>query len=220
MNNATWEFNNDIAKVFVAHARQHIPNYDKVIDQCVSLSQDLLSKNSAIIDVGCATGETLRRLHKSGFDNLYGVESSQAMLNQCDPGLAQYYHSNTFPNKKFDAVFCNWTLHFIKDKISYLSDMYQNLNDHGFLILSDKTSLDPLAIKKYHQWKSSQGVTEEQIRAKEQSVKDVMFINNPKWYLDTLQQVGFSSIEIIDASWCFTTFLCFKNNFYHDKSTK
>jgi tRNA (cmo5U34)-methyltransferase len=210
MNNTTWQFNNDIAKIFVAHAQQHIPNYDTVIDKCVSLAQDLVARDSAIIDVGCATGETLRRLKQAGFANLHGVEASQAMLDRCDPDLAQYYHSDTFPNKKFDAVFCNWTLHFIKDKIAYLSAIHSNLDDQGFVILSDKTSLDPVCIKKYHEWKRSQGVTEEQIRIKEQSVKDVMFINSPTWYLDTLQQVGFSRVEIIDAHWCFTTFLCHK----------
>jgi tRNA (cmo5U34)-methyltransferase len=210
MNTTPWQFNNDIAKVFVAHARQHIPNYDTVIDKCVSLAQDLVARDSAIIDVGCATGETLRRLKQAGFTNLHGVESSQAMLGQCDPDLAQYYHSDTFPNNKFDAVFCNWTLHFIKDKIAYLSAVHSNLDNQGFVILSDKTSLDPVCIKKYHEWKRSQGVTEEQIQAKEQSVKDVMFINSPTWYLDTLQQVGFNRVEIIDAHWCFTTFLCHK----------
>jgi hypothetical protein len=101
-------------------------------------------------------------------------------------------------------------LHFIKDKIAYLSAIHSNLDDHGFMVLSDKTSLDPVCIKKYHEWKRSRGVTEEQIQAKAQSVKDIMFINSPKWYLDTLQQVGFGRVEIIDAHWCFTTFLCHK----------
>jgi tRNA (cmo5U34)-methyltransferase len=210
MNNTAWQFNHDIAKVFVDHARQHIPNYDAVINKCVSLAQDRAASDGAIIDVGCATGETLRRLTQAGFTNLHGVEASQAMLDHCNPDLAQYYHSDTFPNKKFDAVFCNWTLHFIKDKIAYLSAIHSNLDSGGFLVLSDKTSLDPDCIKKYHEWKRSQGVTEEQIQAKEQSVKDVMFIDNPKWYLDTLQQVGFGRVEIIDANWCFTTFLCCK----------
>jgi tRNA (cmo5U34)-methyltransferase len=210
VSNTTWQFDNDIAKVFVAHAQQHIPNYDTVINKCVSLAQDLVATDGAIIDVGCATGETLRRLKQAGFANLYGVEASRAMLDRCDPDLAQYYHSDTFPDKKFDAVFCNWTLHFIKDKIAYLSAIHSNLDDHGFVVLSDKTSLDPVCIKKYHEWKRSQGVTEEQIQAKAQSVKDIMFINSPKWYLDTLQQVGFGRVEVIDAHWCFTTFLCHK----------
>jgi tRNA (cmo5U34)-methyltransferase len=210
MKDTTWKFDKDIAKIFVDHARQHIPNYDQVINKCVSVAQDLVAKDSAIVDIGCATGETLRRLHQAGFTNLHGVEASQAMLDHCDLSLAQYYHSDTFPNKKFDAIFCNWTLHFIKDKVSYLSKIHRNLNDGGFMILSDKTSLDPFCIKKYHEWKSSQGVTQQQIQDKAQSVKNIMFIDSPKWYLDTLQQIGFGRVEVIDAHWCFTTFLCNK----------
>lgn len=210
MTNAIWQFNDDVAKVFVAHARQHIPNYDLVIDKCVSLAQDLLSRDSAIIDVGCATGETLRRLHQAGFTNLHGVDDSQDMLNYCDHSLARYYHSETFPDQKFDAVLCNWTLHFIKDKVSYLAAIHSNLNDYGFMILSEKTSLDPICIKKYHEWKSARGVSEQEIEAKAQSVKDIMFIDSANWYLDTLKQLGFGSVEIIDAHWCFSTFLCRK----------
>lgn len=205
-----WQFNSDIAKIFVAHARQHIPNYDIVIDKCVSMAQDLLNKDSAIVDVGCATGETLRRLHKAGFTNLHGVESSQAMLNHCDPDIAQYYLDDKFPQGNFDAVFCNWTLHFIKDKVGYLLDIHKQLNPGGFLILSDKTSLDPISIKKYHAWKSAQGVSNDEITAKEKSVKDIMFINDPYWYLMSFEEIGFNTMQIIDADYCFTTFFCLK----------
>lgn len=210
MEDSTWRFDHVVAKTFVAHARQHIPNYDQVIDKCVELAQDCLSSSNAIIDVGCATGETIRRLHQAGFRNLHGVESSQAMLDQCDPGLAQYYHSEIFPDHSFDAVFCNWTLHFMADKLSYLTAIHDSLSTQGFMVLSDKTSLDPVCIAKYHQWKSSQGVSHQEISAKERAVKDIMFIHNPDWYLHTLRKVGFGRVEIIDAHWCFTTFLCRK----------
>ena len=206
----SWEFNEDIARVFVAHARQHIPNYNLVIDKCVSLCEYYLNKNSHIIDVGCATGETLNRLHRSGFDNLVGVEASNAMLQHCNANIASLIHSDQFPDKIFDAVLCNWTLHFIKDKISYLTNIYNNLNTDGFLVLSEKTSLDPVAIDFYHRWKLSQGVTLADLQSKQNAVKDIMFINSPDWYMDTLKSIGFKNIQIIDANWCFTTFLATK----------
>lgn len=206
----TWKFDDGVAKTFVDHARQHIPNYDLVIDKCVSVCKDHLYMDSQIIDVGCATGETLRRLHQAGFNNLTGVESSDAMLKHCDSNIAKLVYSDKFPNTKFDAVLCNWTLHFIKDKENYLLDVYRNICTDGFLILSEKTSLDPIAIKHYHSWKLAQGVTPAQVEAKEASVKDIMFIKDPKWYLDALSQTGFKNIQIIDASWCFTTFMAIK----------
>jgi len=211
MNTKTgsWTFDQHVAETFVDHARQHIPNYDAVIDKCIDICRQL-TPSARIVDVGCATGETIRRLHSQGFDNLTGVESSHAMLQHCDRALAEYIHSDRFPNKIFDIVLCNWTLHFIKDKIEYLYNIHQNLSPGGFLVLSDKTSLNPRAIRLYHQWKHQQGVSWEDIRAKEQAVEGIMHINDNKWYLESLEQIGFKNIQIIDASWCFTTFLCEK----------
>ena len=206
----TWQFDTTIAETFVDHARHHIPNYDIVIDKNVAVCQKLLNKDSAIIDVGCATGETLRRLHSAGFNNLTGVEASHAMLRQCDINIAKILHSNRFPNKTFDSVLCNWTLHFIKDKEQYLADIYRNLSAGGFLILSEKTSQDPTMIEFYHGFKSSVGVSADEIAAKAASVRDIMYINSPQWYLETLSNMGFKNIQIIDASWCFTTFFCVK----------
>ena len=208
-----WQFDKQVAEVFVDHARQHIPNYDQVIDKCVSLCERYLDHDSRIIDVGCATGETLNRLHQSGFENLTGVDSSAPMLDHCNHAVANIIHSDTFPKhlEKFDAVLCNWTLHFVRDKFSYLLDIYQSLAPGGFLVVSDKTSLDPVMISLYHDWKQHQGVSPADISAKALAVQDIMFINSAGWYLDTLSQLGFNDVQIIDASWCFTSFLAVKS---------
>ena len=209
-NTGKWQFDAQVAESFVAHARQHIPNYDLVIDKCVELASDHLGRFDPIIDVGCATGETLRRLHAAGFLNLTGVETSAAMLKHCDYDIAQYIHSDRFPQETFAAVLCNWTLHFVQDKMSYLTDMYANLKPGGILVLSEKTTVDPVCIDHYHKWKHSQGVAWTDILAKQAAVKGIMYIDSPEWYINALTQVGFKQIEIIDASWCFTTFLCTK----------
>lgn len=205
-----WQFNEKVAETFVSHAKQHIPNYSQVIDKSIEVCSHYLQPQDKIIDVGCATGETLRRLHSAGFSNLTGVEASHAMLQHCDFNIARILHNDRFPNEKFDGVLCNWTLHFIEDKEMYLVDIHRNMNENGVLVLSEKTSLDPTAIKFYHEWKHSQGVSWEDIRAKEAAVKDVMFIKDPKWYIDTLTWIGFKNIQIIDANWCFTTFMAVK----------
>jgi tRNA (cmo5U34)-methyltransferase len=205
-----WKFDHQVATTFVQHARQHIPNYDAVIDKSIELCEYFLPQHASIIDVGCATGETLKRLHALGFDNLTGVDSSDAMLSQCDPTIAQYYHSNQFPDNQYDAVLCNWTLHFVKDKTKYLSAMYQRLKSQGFLVLSEKTSTDDLPIHFYHKFKKRQGVSQGDIDAKARSVKNIMHINSVEWYIDNLKSTGFKQIHIIDADWCFTTFLGIK----------
>jgi len=205
----TWQFDAKVAKTFVDHARQHIPNYDLVIDKSVGLCQHLLSKDSKIIDVGCATGETLRRLHQAGFSNLHGVDSSQAMIDHA-PDIATYTCSETLPPNQYHAVLCNWTLHFVKNKYSYIENIYKSLEPGGFLLLTDKTSLDPTAIHFYHEFKSKQGVGQQEIVDKARSVESIMFVDRPEWYMKYIKLIGFRNTQIIDASWCFTSFLCFK----------
>jgi tRNA (cmo5U34)-methyltransferase len=207
---STWQFDSSVAENFVEHARCHIPNYDAVINKCIEASDQYLNKTSSIIDVGCATGETLRRLYHAGYRNLTGVESSSHMIQHCDPTLAKLIVSDTFPQQMFDAILCNWTLHFVKNKTEYLANMYQGLNPCGFLILSEKTSLETDSIQLYHNWKHTQGVSWDYIKHKEAAIKDIMYVDQPDWYSKMLVKLGFKNVQIIDASWCFTTWIAFK----------
>lgn len=208
-SDAIWRFDSAVAASFVDHARCHIPNYDLVIDKAVDVCRRLLTPSSAIIDVGCATGETLRRLARAGFGNLRGVDSSPEMLAQCAaPG--ELILSDSLPPGPYGAVICNWTLHFVADKSAYLRDIYHELEPGGILFLSDKTSKDPTCIDFYHDFKRRQGVSDQEIALKARRLESVMHIDPPTWYLAALSQIGFESVHIVDASWCFTTFYCRK----------
>ena len=203
-----WTFDNKVAEIFPAHARQHIPNYDKVIQKTLDICADY-SADSAIVDVGCAVGETLVKLHHSGFTNLYGVDNSQSMLDRCPKNIgAEYILSDNFNiDLKFDVIIINWTLHFIKDKRNYLEQVREQLTPGGTLILSDKTAQDPYALKHYHNIKRHNGVSEAEIVAKHQSLENVMHIENVQWYLTAFEMLGLTT-HIFDADWCFTSFVC------------
>lgn len=206
-----WQFNKTIADTFDQHARQHIPNYDQVIDLSVDLCNQRLNKDASIVEIGCAVGETVVRLHGLDFINIHAVDASQEMLDNCPKAIATYYCSNTFPNITADAVLCNWTLHFIKDKVTYLQDIYQHLSKDGFLVLSEKTSTAHTAIEQYHLFKERNGVSRENIIAKAESLKGVMFVESVEWYLSTLRSIGFKEVYIVNADWCFTTFVAIKS---------
>jgi tRNA (cmo5U34)-methyltransferase len=214
-----WKFDSIVASDFVNHARHHIPGYDKVIKKTVDICKLLLTpfdQKHRIIDVGCADGETIKHLYFSGFRNLVGVDSSKDMLtsakNKKINEIAELIEQNTFPKKlgPYKSVICNWTLHFIKDKVSYLTDIYNSLLPGGILILTDKTYNNGASIKLYHDFKKTQGLSEKEINDKHNSLKDVMFIDSPVWYLDTLKNIGFSDISIVGAEYCFTSFLAIK----------
>jgi tRNA (cmo5U34)-methyltransferase len=207
-----WTFNSHISQIFNQHAKQHIPDYERVIEKSVKLCRKFLTDSDKIIDVGCAIGETIKCLYMNGFTNLVGVDSSEPMLEKAKKfEIAEWLLSDEFPSQHhYSAVICNWTLHFIKDKESYLSDIYSSLNKNGFLILTDKTCNEGLELELYHDFKREQGVSEQEILIKAASVKNVMFINDPDWYVKTLTDIGFTNITIINKAPCFTTFLAVK----------
>lgn len=212
--NNQWEFNSTVAENFFNHATKHIPDYQRVIKKSIDVCRQLIKDpaEDRIIDVGCATGETIKQLYSANFHNLVGVDSSQEMLAKvADLPIAFWIHSSQFPEGNFHGVLCNWTLHFIREKLDYIKSMYNSIVSGGFLILTDKTKNSGVDLELYHEFKREQGVSEEEIIAKANSLKDVMFIDSPEWYLDTLRQVGFKEVSIINSAPCFTTFLALKN---------
>ena len=204
-----WKFDESIAPVFVEHARKHIPNYEAVTDKCARYCTLNLNKEAKIIDVGCATGHTLKKLHAQGFTNLHGVDNSNHMIDHAPKDIATYVLSDVFPKDQYDMILCNWTLHFIKDKENYLRSMSNSLTDGGTMILSEKTSKDTDMTKMYHDHKLKLGVSKETIEKKQRQLENVMFINSAEWYQRKLSAMGFT-VTVMDADWCFTTFLCKK----------
>jgi tRNA (cmo5U34)-methyltransferase len=132
------------------------------------------------------------------------------MLDACPQDIATLYCSDHLPSGPYDVVLMNWTLHFVKNKLAYLKEIYTNLNHEGILVISEKTSLDKTAIDFYHNYKRKQGVSDADIRSKEISIKDIMYIDNIEWYQQAFESIGFSKIYIVNAFWCFTTFVCIK----------
>jgi tRNA (cmo5U34)-methyltransferase len=204
-----WKFDENVAPVFVEHARQHIPDYEAVTDKCTRYCTLNLDKQSKIIDVGCATGHTLKKLHAQGFTNLHGVDNSRHMIDLAPKHIANYVVSDQLPHGQYDMILCNWTLHFVKDKESYLTSIVDSLKDGGTLILSEKTRVDAKMTRLYHDQKMQLGVSKEQIEQKQKQLKNVMFVESAEWYRNVLEWKGFT-VTIIDADWCFTTFLCKK----------
>lgn len=206
----SWKFDQDVARTFPAHARSHIPNYEAVIGLCVALCEDY-GKDAAILDVGVATGETISQLNSAGFTNLFGVDNSRAMLDQCPDGIATLILSESFPEaREFDVVLMNWTLHFIREKEDYLQDIFEGLRPGGLLVLSEKISKADFPSRHYHQFKRRQGLSEAEIRQKARSLEHVMYINDVPWYFRALSKAGFREVHLVNAFWCFATFVCIK----------
>ncbi len=143
-----WVFGAEIANRFTDEAEKHIPDYWKVIELTINIVKDNVPKDGYIIDVGCASGNTLLYLYKQGFKNLFGIDYSQEMLKVAGKNLSKVdkdfpsrlFQSKTFvQNMTFNAIICNWTLHFIQERQEYLKDIFNSLISQGLFILTEKT---------------------------------------------------------------------------------
>lgn len=203
-----WQFNQTIAQCFNSIARREIPDYLRVIELCLRIISKSKNTQPKIIDVGSATGETLKQLYDTGYKKIYGVEASAAMLTQSFD-QATLIHSEKFPEQyaPFDYVLNNWTLHFIAERTEYLAAIKRSLAPEGTLILTDKVSASPCIHDLYYDMKRRNGITEAEIEAKRQQIEGVLVTNPFTWYVETLTQLGFESIEIINANTAFVTFM-------------
>ena len=214
MKAGTWKFDEDVASRFDDIARTNLPHYEQVIQKCLVLANAAFpnKKESKIIDVGSALGRTMEVFLEAGYVQVYGVESSEAMRakSRIQKNLIV---STTFPQERgpFDLVMANWTLHFITDeeeRKQYLRDIRASLSESGMLVLSEKMASTPLVHDRYTEFKRGNGISEEAIAENTAAVTGVLISYPLSWYVRTLEECGFKTIEVIDAEWCFNTLLC------------
>lgn len=207
-----WQFDEEAAANFAAIAQREIPDYQRVIDLSIQVVDKLELENPKIIDVGSAIGATLQALHSAGFHNLYGVDSSAEMLARSFD-KATLIQSEQFPveHGPYDVVLANWVLHFIPERTAYLHAIKNALSDNGVLILTEKLSGSELANELYYDFKRSNGVSEADIQLKKQRLEGVLTTRTLDWYLLELKQLGFESVEIVNANTVFATFLVMPN---------
>lgn len=205
----SWKFDQQVSEYYLDHVRCHIPDFNTVIDKTVECCLNSCDKEDLILDFGCATGYTLKNLYDTGFRKLYGVDSSQDMLDKCDTP-AQYICTNDIPKLQFKAIIANWVLHFNFNKEQLIKNIYDQLDHNGIAIISDKLSQSNFIQDRYYNWKQSQGVSIDAIRRKEHDLIGVMNLHSIGYYYDTLTSVGFKSVEVFHGSWGFVSLLARK----------
>lgn len=206
-----WAFDEKVAEQFDTIANTSIPNYWQVLEKTVNIARCYPGDSAKIIDIGCATGNTLRLLHDAGFKNLYGVDSSEEMLKKVDIP-AELVVSDKLPVEfgPYDIIIANWVLHFIDNRVSYLTDIYRSLQPGGYFILTEKVSTTELTNELYFDFKRKQGLSNNEIEEKRRRLAGVLRTYPLTWYLQALEKLGFASVEVFDASFSFASILAVK----------
>ena len=82
------------------------------------------NKPGSALDLGCGAGDDINNLKHLGWDT-EGVNLPEVDLNF-------FYKSK----KKFDLIYSNYVLQFIKNKDEFLKTCYNNLKKGGYLFIS------------------------------------------------------------------------------------
>ncbi len=102
---------------------------------------DLLApkEGELILDLGCGSGQLTSKISESGAKTI-GIDSSEEMIKASQelfPDL-DFYHMNavsfTF-ERRFDAIFSNAVLHWVKDQELATTNMFKHLNEGGRLVV-------------------------------------------------------------------------------------
>ena len=109
--------------------------YNGIIDRI----EKFISKDSSIVDIGCAKGGLLKTFQDRGYNNLCGIEASHDAIENLNQYNIKGEDSSIFDlaniNKKFDVVILSQVLEHIYDlkKVKYILENI--LNDNGILYI-------------------------------------------------------------------------------------
>ena len=182
------------------------------------------------LDLGASVGALEKRLcEKYPEKNVtfYLIDNSKAMLEKAKTNLTTFknfkFHylckdiSNFPKGIDFDLVVLNYTLQFTSEdkRKDLLIELRKSLKPGGYLVLSEKTSLQNPRIsnlinRKYHEFKKLQGYSVLEIARKKEALNSVLISWSKKQIEDCLKEAGFRSRDLVNQSFQFGTWFCQK----------
>ncbi len=108
--------------------------------------KEKISSQGIISDLGCGTGELIKKLSNKNSAKLIGIDSSPQMLDQARQRLAKISRVDLrlgeleylpMKNREIDTAIMNMVLHHISQPELSLAEVYRVLKSKGVFILTD-----------------------------------------------------------------------------------
>ncbi|MCR6585584.1 carboxy-S-adenosyl-L-methionine synthase CmoA [Campylobacter insulaenigrae] len=221
-----FEFDTDVASVFDDMVSRSVPFYSQNLKLIVDIIERFASKNSKICDLGCSTSSLLLALFERRQDlKLSGVDNAQAMLNIAKSKSNAFGAKIDFYNKNLDefdffrndVFIATYTMQFIRPqkRQNIINKIYENLNNNGIFIMSEKILYDDVKISKkmieiYENYKQEQGYTRLEIATKREALENILIPYTQDENITMLKNAGFVRVESIFKWVNFETFVAFK----------
>jgi tRNA (cmo5U34)-methyltransferase len=226
-HNAGWSFEN-ISEDFDAHIEKSIPLYESGHRLIAHYSDFFLKPDSTVYDIGCSTGQMLRRLarrhdQKSAL-KLIGIDNVRSMVDRASATASadlriQLMHANVLDIdlERSDMIIVNYTVQFFPPRVrqTLIDKIYASLNWGGALFMFEKVRapdgrFQDYANQAYIEFKLDNGFSEAEIINKSRSIKGVMEPFSSQGNVDLLRRAGFVDITTIQKYVCFEGFLAIK----------
>ncbi|MCR8677590.1 carboxy-S-adenosyl-L-methionine synthase CmoA [Campylobacter sp. S4:11] len=221
-----FEFDKSVASVFDDMVSRSVPFYTQNLKLIVELIDHFAPQNARICDLGCSTASLLLALYEKRKDFLLsGVDEANAMLEiakskcQAFGARVEFYQKNLddFEFFKNDVFIATYTLQFIRPpkRQELVDKIYQNLNENGIFVLSEKILYEDVKIAKkmiqiYEQYKLEQGYSKLEISSKREALENILIPYTQNENITMLKKAGFSKVESVFKWVNFETFIAFK----------
>lgn len=223
-----WAFNEDVSHLFDNHVRQSVPLYEAIQQLIAQLSDFFIQPHTVVYDLGCATGETISRIHHRHYHKpvkFIGIDESEPMLqkairkNEGNPYIqfVQQSIEHYLFEHKSNLILSVLTMQFlpIETRKQVLQNIYSSLNKGGAFFFVEKSypshpKIQDMFTQIYHDEKEKQGLTATEIRDKDKSLRGVLNSLTVSDNMELLAVTGFSVVEIFFKYLNFTGFLVIK----------
>ena len=211
---SAWRFDEEVAGVFDDMLCRSIPQYGEMRSCCIQLARNYRKIGTAVVDLGCSIGGSLRDLLDDTFDCHYvAVDNSVPMINKIRELFKNHPNThrlniehmdirNSYPDCETSVTLLILTLQFVpaEDRLKILRQVYNHTVPGGVVLLVEKVlgsspGLDSIMIKNYHDFKHSHGYSWELIEAKQKSLEGVLIPQTAEWNMKQLSLAGFSEVD-------------------------
>lgn len=225
---SNWAFDGVVAPVFDQHVRQSIPAYEWIQESVVHMTDFFCPEKAKVVDLGCATGETLSRIqarHSTKSLKLTGVDESHEMVKVAMAKVngdtnyqwvAKRIQDVELPEQT-NMILSILTLQFMEadDRQAVVDSVYRSLRKGGAFVLVEKVyaesgRLQDVFNQVYHDQKERAGFSPADIRQKDTSLRSVMEPFTFKENEAMLQQAGFNRSEVFFKHFHFTGWIAVK----------
>lgn len=184
-----WTFTPEVVDVFDRHIRQSVPFYDVIQEQVATLSDWLAPAGSLVVDLGCSTGETFRRVrdrHPGRTHRFLGYDESKDMLRAAQvkvPGLDVCERDITegLVHEKATLTTALFTLQFLDlpDRAALLRDVRARTVPEGAVLIAEKIRVRDerwaeIAAELSWDFKADAGIESDSIRSKARALRGVL----------------------------------------------